>query len=72
MLEMTTKERRRTVKRMVTNHTRGLRLEQLANHLQQEVQTVRQEQPELSEYTLYDLTFSFEENGMLLNMDFRR
>lgn len=72
MLEMTTQERRRMVKRLVTNHEQSFRLDQLANSLQQEVQSVRQEQPELTDYTLYDLTFSFQEDGMLLQMDFRR
>jgi len=69
---MMTQERRRMVKRFVTNQVQGFRLEQLANSLQQEVQSVRQEQPELTDYTLYDLTFSFQEDGMLLRMDFRR
>ncbi|MGZ4031230.1 MAG: hypothetical protein ACXVDJ_03425 [Tumebacillaceae bacterium] len=62
------------VKRYVMNRTHGeeLRLEQLMDHLRQEVQYVREEQPDLSDFQLYDLTFSFLENGMLLQMEFRK
>lgn len=73
-METLVNERRRMVKRYVMNRTQGegLRLEQLMDHLRQEVQYVREEQPDLSEYQLYDLTFSFLENGMLLQMEFRK
>jgi len=70
-----TKERRRTITRLLVNRYglgEHLRIEQLMNHLRQEVDQVREEQPELSEYQLYDLTFSFGENGLLLQMEFRR
>lgn len=70
-----TKERRRTITRLLVNrYGRGehLRIEQLMDHLRQEVDHVREEQPELSEYQLYDLTFSFGENGLVLQMEFRR
>lgn len=69
-----TKERRRLINRFVTsnpNH-QGLRLEQLTGQLCREVDLVREEQPELEDYQLYDLTFSFQENGLLLQMEFRR
>jgi hypothetical protein len=71
---MMTKVRRRLIKRFVVNGAcrEGLRIEQLMNDLRQEVQSVREEQPELSDYQLYDLTFSFQENGMLLQMEFRK
>lgn len=75
MLETMTKERRRTITRLLVNrYGRGehLRIEQLMDHLRQEVDHVREEQPELSEYQLYDLTFSFGENGLVLQMEFRR
>lgn len=75
MLEMTM-ERKRLINRIVV-HSRdrkeeGLRIEQLMDRLRQEVQYVREEQPELTDYQLYDLTFSFQENGLLLQMEFRR
>ena len=75
MLETMTKDRRRTINRLLVNrYGRGehLRIEQLMDHLRQEVEHVREEQPELSDYQLYDLTFSFAENGLLLQMEFRR
>jgi hypothetical protein len=73
-METAVNERRRMVKRYVMNriHGEGLRLEQLMDHLRQEVQYVREEQPDLSDFQLYDLTFSFLENGMLLQMEFRK
>ncbi|MGZ4162558.1 MAG: hypothetical protein ACXVC1_09350 [Tumebacillaceae bacterium] len=73
-MKTTVNERRRMVKRYVMNRTHGeeLRLEQLMDHLRQEVQYVREEQPDLSDFQLYDLTFSFLENGMLLQMEFRK
>ncbi|ASS74755.1 hypothetical protein CIG75_07045 [Tumebacillus algifaecis] len=73
-METMTQERRRLIKRFVV-HESGraeLRLEQLMNNLRQQVQAVREEQPELCDYQLYDLTFSFHENGMMVQMEFRR
>lgn len=71
-----TLERRRLVNRFVV-HSRAhseerLRIESLMDRLQHEVQCVREELPELTDYQLYDLTFSFQENGLLLQMEFRR
>jgi hypothetical protein len=70
------KERRRLVQRFVVHQGQGadeqLTLETLTQRLQQEVQYVREEQPDLKEYQLYDLTFSFRDNGLLLQMEFRR
>lgn len=73
-METMTKERRRFIKRFVVNGSGSeeLRIEELMNNLRQEVQVVREEQPELSDYQLYDLTFSFHENGMMVQMEFRR
>jgi hypothetical protein len=71
---MMTQERRRMIKRLVVNRGGGetLRIESLMNHLRQEVQQVREEQPDLQDYQLFDLTFSFQQNGLLLQMEFRR
>jgi len=73
---MVTNERRRLIKRLVAGHRwtadEGLRIESLMDRLRQEVQVTRDEQPDLREYRLYDLTFKFQENGLLLNMEFRK
>jgi hypothetical protein len=68
-----TKERRRFINRFVVSgpEHQGLRIEQLANLLRREVDTVREEMPELKEYQLYDLTFSLQENGLSVQMEFR-
>ena len=74
-MEMMTNEHRRLIKRLVVNgpdHAQGLRIEQLMNQLREEVQHTRDEQPDLRDYHLYDLTFSFQENGLLLQMEFRK
>jgi hypothetical protein len=73
-MEIMTQERRRKVKRLLVGHrgAENLRIESLMNHLQEEVRQVREEQPELQDYQLYDLTFSFQQNGLLLQMEFRR
>ncbi|HEU4962678.1 MAG TPA: hypothetical protein VFV52_02320 [Bacilli bacterium] len=69
-----TKERRRTINRFVVSGPtyQSLRVEQLMSQLSREVDSVREELPELEAYQLYDLTFSFQENGLLLQMEFRR
>lgn len=67
--------RRLTVERLVQDlPKRGevLRLEELIHSLHQGVQVVRNEQPELVEYHLCDLQFSFEEQGMRLQLEFRK
>jgi hypothetical protein len=74
-LKTMTKERRRTITRLLANRYglgESLRIEQFMEHLRQEVEHVREEQPELSDYQLFDLTFSFAENGLMLHMEFRR
>ncbi len=69
-----TTERRRLVKRYVVARSegKGLRLEQLMSKLRRAVQEVREEEPELLDYQLYDLTFALREGGMLVQMEFRK
>ncbi|KEO85167.1 hypothetical protein EL26_01005 [Tumebacillus flagellatus] len=50
----------------------ALRLDDLIHSLHQGVQTVRHQQPELVDYHLYDLQFSFESTGMRLQIEFRK
>ncbi|MBL0387331.1 hypothetical protein JJB07_11775 [Tumebacillus sp. ITR2] len=72
---MTGTERRLTVERMVQDLPgRGevLRLDDLIHSLHQGVQVVRNEQPELRDYHLYDLQFSFVEQGLRLQIEFRK
>ncbi|MFD2169202.1 hypothetical protein [Tumebacillus lipolyticus] len=73
-METMTTERRRLVKRYVVARSEGegLRLEQLMSKLRRAVQEVREEEPELLDYQLYDLTFALREGGMLVQMEFRK
>jgi len=74
---MLTNERRRMVQKFVVSNRlnrdeEGLRVETLMDRLRLEVQHTRAEQPDLQDFQLYDLTFSFQENGLLLQMEFRK
>lgn len=67
-------ESRRLVERPVTGtlYNKKMRVDDFIDRLRKEITLVRREDPSLAEYHLHDVTLSFQNDVIMLHIDFRR